>query len=90
MPRIEDAMLLASEMVSYAVGLGGKSLALTVDADRAMGRVELAIQEGPTPSGDGAVVKPSGDRLTLIQALSEAWGVEGTDDGYCIWYEVRA
>ena len=90
LPRIEDAMLLASEAVSFAMGLGGTSIVLTVLADRSMGRVELAVDGDPAAQPADQAPEPAGHSIVLIQALAEAWGVEQSLGGGRIWFEVRA
>ena len=88
---IDDAVLLASEAVSFAVGLGGSRIALQVVAAPRMGRVEVQVLDGLAWSGGSIPLDPpESRRFVVIQALAEAWGVEPDGPGApCIWFEVR-
>jgi len=88
---IDDAVLLTSEAVSFAVGFGGTGIALQVEAGPRMGRVEVRVLDGADWSdGQLRARPPDGRWFVVIQALAEACGVEvdGPDAG-CIWFEVR-
>lgn len=88
---IDNAILLTSEAVSFALGLGGSGIALQVAAGPRMSRVEVHVLERLVWSGGSLPPDPpEGRRFVVIQALAEDWGVEPDGPGTrCIWFEVR-
>lgn len=87
---IDDAMLLTSEVVTNAVVHAGTDVDLVVLVDAAMARIEvhdgLAVVPVVSPPEPLA---PAGRGLGVILALAEAWGVCGSGDGKCVWFELR-
>lgn len=94
-PAVNDAMLLAGELVSNAVvhtasGDGGV-LAVTVWRDANWARV--AVRDAGSAGapvvrlfdGDGE----SGFGLGLVEVLADRWGHEGGARGRVVWFEMR-
>jgi anti-sigma regulatory factor (Ser/Thr protein kinase) len=92
-PRLRDAQLLLSELVTNAVRHGdhaGRSVEVTVTADEGVMRVEVRnLGAGfdpsslPTPSPDRA----GGWGLHLVAALAHRWGV-GEVPETLVWFEI--
>ncbi|MFR9775394.1 ATP-binding protein [Micromonospora sp. MS34] len=81
---VDDAVLIADEMVVNAVRHGGGCLVLQIRADR--DQVSIAVVDGSAvvpcrraPDGDG------GRGPGIIEALSQAWGVEDHHGGKRLW-----
>lgn len=82
---VDDAVLVADELVANAVRHGGGFLRLQIHARD--GRVTIAAVDGSAvvprrrdPDGDG------GRGLAIIEALCDEWGVTNLDDGHkCVW-----
>ena len=85
---VERAMLLTSEIITYAIARTGTDVELEVVADHAMVRVEvhnLATSSGRHHDPGGAY------RLQFLHALSEAWGIdEAGASGSSTWFEIRS
>ena len=90
-PEVRDiALLLTSELVTNTVrhGVGEAHLAIVVESDHAT----IAV----TDRGDGQVSAnhyrwpEGGHGLTLVDALSDRWGVESTTGkaGKRVWFEL--
>ncbi len=87
---IERATLLTSEVVTSAVVRLGTGVELVVLADHPMVRVEVHEDE-ISPSQDSEPGEATNLRLRLIDAFSEAWGIQDLGSrGSRIWFEVRA
>jgi len=86
----EKAALLVSELVTNAI-IHGRSRA-TLVAARPNGHLHVAVldsnvqlPEGPqtaTPEAE------SGRGLRIVSAVADRWGVEATDEGKAIWFEL--
>jgi anti-sigma regulatory factor (Ser/Thr protein kinase) len=87
--RCDDALLLASELVTNAV-LHGRSevgLEVTADDDRLRVSVHDENSRHPVPvSEDPAALDGRG--LALVDALAEQWGVEDLPMGKAVWFEL--
>ncbi|MEW2382600.1 ATP-binding protein [Micromonospora sp. NPDC047707] len=85
---MDDAVLIADELVANAVRHGGGCLRLQIQAGS---RVTIAAVDGSAvvprrrdPDGDG------GRGLAIIEALCDEWGVTDLDDGHkCVWVRLR-
>jgi len=87
-------VLLVSELVTNAVLHGGPhaqaatvDMARTVAADRVRREVEDAGENIPVV-GDGALERPTGRPLLLVERLATRWGCEPADVGKVVWVEV--
>jgi anti-sigma regulatory factor (Ser/Thr protein kinase) len=87
--------LLASEIVTNAIRHAGLRPGdpIDVQATRHAGRVRLSVHDG----GRGFDVPRVGDRdpgvaggrgLLIVDALSDAWGVDCSEDGCVVWCEI--
>jgi anti-sigma regulatory factor (Ser/Thr protein kinase) len=92
----ETVVLLVSELVSNAVQHGGphgrdSSLGLMVEENSGGVRVEVtdAGNGDPCP-GDGAIDRPSGRGLLLVEALASRWGCSRMAVGKTVWFELGA
>jgi anti-sigma regulatory factor (Ser/Thr protein kinase) len=84
-----ELLLCVSEVVTNAVLHAGTELELSVSVDRDRVRVEV---------GDGSPVAPirkhydlaapTGRGILLIEELADGWGVEPTDRGKVVWFEL--
>lgn len=89
---VSTAQLCVSELVTNAVIHTGTPPRMTVELDDECLTV-LVLDHG----GDGDVsvtgevdpVRVSGRGLTLVDAVSSAWGVQQTPDGTTVWFELE-
>jgi anti-sigma regulatory factor (Ser/Thr protein kinase) len=87
---IDDAVLLTSEAVTNAVVHAGTPIDVVVTVDAAMARIEVHDGQPDLPvARDPAPDDASGRGLRVIEALAEAWGVQHSVDGTCLWFELR-
>jgi anti-sigma regulatory factor (Ser/Thr protein kinase) len=88
-PPLEDGLLLASELVTNALLHARTELTLRYLVDETRMRIE--VEDGNTRHPH-AVATPrdatSGRGLGLVQALATKWGVDGTEDGKIVWFEL--
>jgi anti-sigma regulatory factor (Ser/Thr protein kinase) len=100
-PRLDDILLLASEIASNAVkhtasGDGGQfdvTIAVFAAADSV--RVEVADQGSasePRTSGghDHDGITAGGRGLRIVEILADRWGHAGDELGRVVWFEVTA
>lgn len=86
------ASLLTSELVTNAV-LHGKSSA-TLSAHRPNDRLRVSVRDdnpalpkvGASPTVDAAA--EGGRGLAIVAMLADSWGVEATDTGKAVWFEL--
>lgn len=87
---IEDAELLVSELVSNGLRHAAPPLRLRVRCDGGR-RLVVSVSDGdhadltPRAADDSA---ESGRGLTLVDYISEEWGVENTDEGKVVWFSL--
>ena len=90
----DDAMLVASELVTNAVRHSRcteeESLTVRIARD---GRLRIAVID-PGASGQSAEiaerpVELGGLGLKVVEQLAAAWGTERRDDGYRVWAELE-
>jgi len=92
---VEDAVLLASEVVTNAIVHGGPhgpaaQVLLRVDSTDARVRVEVHDKCAGFPTvGDGAAGRPSGRGMILVELLSSNWGVIISGAGKIVWFEIE-
>jgi anti-sigma regulatory factor (Ser/Thr protein kinase) len=86
--------LLVSEVVTNAVRHVGTATRLRV---RASGRrVRVEVFDGgpnvldPRPNHVDEPLPDRGRGLHLVESLADAWGVEPTGGGKCVWFEVAS
>ena len=90
--RSDDAVLLVSELVSNAVRHGaGPTVRLSARMRGRRCRVDV-IDDGssfvppPQPAPPEEVL--AGRGLTIVDALSDDWGVDGSDRTH-VWFEIE-
>lgn len=91
---LQDLELLVSEVVTNAVrhggGADGHPIDMSVRVDERRVRVEVAdrgpgFEPDPLPP---TMFQESGWGLYLVGQLSDRWGVERTDLGASVWFEI--
>ena len=88
---IETVELLASEVVGNAARHAGGEITLHVRMVNRRVRVDVedeAPGQLPRPPVQIDAVAPGGRGLWLLNALSDRWGWEPTDDGKRVWFEL--
>jgi anti-sigma regulatory factor (Ser/Thr protein kinase) len=90
----EDALLVASELVSNAVRHSActPDQWLTVSADCHEERLRISVLDPGLSSRPAEVVHRPPDRgglgLRVVEELTERWGTDRSPDGYEVWAEV--
>jgi anti-sigma regulatory factor (Ser/Thr protein kinase) len=89
--RVEDALLLVSELVTNAVKYGpeGEEIRLIVTTDDQATRFTVHdLGLGPLPEmRDEADPAPGGHGLRLVDTLADHWGVERGSTR--VWFELQ-
>jgi anti-sigma regulatory factor (Ser/Thr protein kinase) len=89
--RVEDAVLLVSELVTNAVKYGpeDEAIRLIVNTDDQTTRFTVHdLGLGPLPEmRDQSDPAPGGHGLRLVDALADRWGVERGSTR--VWFELR-
>jgi signal transduction histidine kinase len=84
-PRNEDVALIISELVSNSVRhSSGPEVEVTIELSADSIRIEVR-DSGPCFSAD--VDRADGLGLKIVEKLSSAWGIDGTD-GCRVWAEL--
>src|SRR3954470_17144422 len=89
---LDDALLLISELVTNSVLHGGPPIVLAIECDgeelKVRVRDGLAALPVPRVAGDD---DESGRGLTLVELLTDTWGVEPVSDehgaGKQVWFQ---
>jgi anti-sigma regulatory factor (Ser/Thr protein kinase) len=93
---VEVAILLTSEVMTNAVLHAGphdpdEPIALRVFEQANLIRVEVTDGHPGMPVlGDGAVDKPSGRGLLILDALASKWVATPNGSGKVVWFELQA
>jgi anti-sigma regulatory factor (Ser/Thr protein kinase) len=84
----EDVELLVSELVANVVRHAGTTAALRFSdtGDRIRVEVEDGSSHPPVPVAEPGV--NGGYGLRIVAALADSWGIELTDAGKVVWFEV--
>lgn len=85
---LDEAQLLVSELVTNAVEHGSPPVTTEVSCHECTGmRVRVTDGSPVAPeSRDAAPDDESGRGMTLVDLLSDDWGVEPTEDGKSVWF----
>lgn len=90
-PVIETAELLTTELVTNAVVHVGTKTQLFLRVVGGTVRVEVTDPDDRLPSMAAPNVDDVGGRgLVIVNALASAWGVERTNSGKTVWFELSA
>lgn len=90
----ESVVLLVSELVTNAVQHGGPhgptaTVSLEVDAQPDLVRVAVTdAGTGDPRHGNGAIERPSGRGLLLVETLASRWGCDRLPLGKTVWFEL--
>lgn len=89
-PRvIETTELLTTELVTNAIVHVGCKTQLFLRVVRGMVRVEVTDPDDRLPSMAAPNVDDVGGRgLVIVDGLASAWGVERTESGKTVWFEL--
>jgi len=85
----DDAALVMSELATNAVLAGCSTMSVAVDVHRSYVRLGVSDDAPGWPrrtAGDPADLHGRG--LVIVDALSERWGADQTDDGKEVWAEL--
>jgi anti-sigma regulatory factor (Ser/Thr protein kinase) len=88
---IDDASLLATELLSNAVKLGTGSVELCVEAEDGLLHVAVHDHANGTPVVSHAgTASPNGRGLWIVQSIAHSWGTEsdGEEPGKTVWFEL--
>ena len=87
--RCDDALLLASELVTNAVLHGRSDVCVEVEERGAVVRISVFDENSrhPAPVAEDPDAL-DGRGLALVEALAERWGVEDRPLGKAVWFEV--
>jgi anti-sigma regulatory factor (Ser/Thr protein kinase) len=87
----ETAALLTSELVTNAVLHGQTSAAIEVH--RPGDALRIAVRDDNphlrVSRGDHDPPAESGRGLKIVAMLADGWGVEATQDGKAVWFQLR-
>lgn len=91
---LDEAMLLITELVTNSIKHGGPPILLAVECDEHS--LTVRVRDGSTdlPRPRVASADDEDSRgLTLVELLSDAWGVEPVEDDYgvgkAVWFQLR-
>jgi serine phosphatase RsbU (regulator of sigma subunit)/anti-sigma regulatory factor (Ser/Thr protein kinase) len=89
---VMTAQLCVSELVTNAVIHTGTRPEMTVELDDECLTVLVVDHGGEgdvAVTGEADPIRVSGRGLTLVDAVSSAWGVQQTPDGTTVWFELE-
>lgn len=88
---VEPAVLLVSELVTNSVRYGGPPIVVAVECGEHS--IEVRVRDGnpelPRPRPVEALAE-GGRGLTLLDLVSDRWGVDLDPDGKSVWFLLRA
>src|SRR3954454_15047412 len=84
----DDVALVTSELVSNAIEHAMTPVTVRVMNDERRVRVEVSDSSSILPAVADLVADSSRGRgLHIVEALTDAWGIESSEDGKVIWFE---
>jgi anti-sigma regulatory factor (Ser/Thr protein kinase) len=91
---LDDALLIITELVTNAVKHGAAPILLAIECEDDALRVR--VRDGATGPPQPRVASDDdegGRGLTLVELLTDAWGVEAVEDehgpGKAVWFQLR-
>jgi anti-sigma regulatory factor (Ser/Thr protein kinase) len=86
---IDDACLLASELMSNAVKHGGGAVDLQIEAEDGRLRVGVHDDAGGTPVVTEAGSSSTGGRgMWIVQSVAHDWGTDPDASGKTVWFDL--
>ena len=86
-PRVDDALLSVSELVTNAVRHGPAGDGLQVLIDRRESAIRVSVHQRPGSFRlDRSQRQVGGLGLTIVEKVSDAWGV---DNQTGVWFELK-
>ena len=88
--RRDAVRLLATELVTNALLHGAPPI--RIDVKRAGVTIRVSVHDGsPNPPFPRPfdVEAPTGHGMLLVERLSRRWGVEATEEGKVVWFELE-
>jgi len=91
LPDLRTMVLLADELATNAILHGRTEFEVRIRKINEVVRVEVVDQNTRAPV---AALVPddatTGRGLLLVQSLAKRWGIESTQDGKAVWFELPA
>jgi hypothetical protein len=90
--RLDDAVLLTSEVVTHAVTTGAPPMSLYLYGDDKGFDVEMrdAGAHGPSFDGADAASEDERRRLALVAKIADDWGITRDPTGNTVWFTLHA
>jgi anti-sigma regulatory factor (Ser/Thr protein kinase) len=83
---VDRARLIVSELVANAVLHGSGTLTVALLRSSRSVRLEVCDDgDGPVRVTRGAVDRPAGRGLLIVEGLADGWGVDQGDRGKVVW-----
>ena len=87
--RLDDLVLLGSELVSNAVCYARTDVEVVLAYDPGCLRLEVYDEDTRVPGVGAPDPDAMGGRgLTVVAHLADVWGIERTPNGKCVWVEI--
>lgn len=91
---LDDTLLLITELVTNSIKHGGPPILLAIECDAHS--LNVRVRDGSTDAPRPRVASTEDEDsrgLTLVELLSDAWGVEPVQDEYgvgkAVWFRLR-
>lgn len=85
---VDDIVLAASELATNVIRHARTAFTVRVLTDDQRVRLEVSDGSSVVPAVEDLIESQRGWRL--IETISDAWGVESTEDGKTVWAEFSA
>jgi anti-sigma regulatory factor (Ser/Thr protein kinase) len=86
-PRLDDALLSVSELVTNAVRHGPAGAGLEILVDRRDSAIRVLVNQGEgSVRIDRSRQRIGGLGLMIVEKVSDAWGLE---NGVGVWFEIQ-
>ena len=89
---LDEAQLLATELVTNAVAHGGPPITLRLTCDGTPGMLVAVTDGSPRApvAQEASTEATSGRGVALVDLLSDAWGVDTGRTGKTVWFHLPA